>query len=62
MTCSASSVSPGLVGHLAALRSYCLLGRGDFFQSFFEEARGRAVQVDPIKPMLKAPGRARLKL
>jgi len=29
---------------------------------FHEDAHGRAVQVDPIKPMLKAPGYKRLKL
>ncbi|EEH55146.1 uncharacterized protein MICPUCDRAFT_945, partial [Micromonas pusilla CCMP1545] len=37
-----------LLDHLGALRAYFLLGRGDFFQTFFEEAAG----------LLRAPPRS----
>ena len=46
------------------LRRYTLEVRGAFFTLFSGELKilGRAVQVDPMKPSLKAPGTNRLKV
>ena len=51
-----------LAKHLEALRSYHLLGRGDFFQSFFEEAasllalppRANTAEADAAAPFAAA--------